>query len=282
MQATVFDFTFQMRDRPREMYIKPRYNVIMSTGFRIVKISKPPKSFKLTVGISDGVDERSLDEVYGDAPFRKYNRAIYGYLGIVRLGEGDTASYKPKFLVGPSRYPKLMVGRIYDHRGFLRTFDASILKSLQAKKIIKFDKKPFNVVLDYSSDVSTIPIEIDGRLGIISSYNPSSFVAGGRLTNISESKFYGIIENKNPKVLRYSEKIPLFKGVSFTGNLSFVMAKRSFERLRMKIPIRFTFESNSVAIIPSFTMKYVILSINKNIIDVPAERSVPSRMNIST
>ena len=282
MQTTVFDFTFKLRDRPREIYIRPAYNVIMSAGFRIVRMGQVPKSFKLTVGISDGVDERSLDEVYGDAPFRKYNRAIHGYLGIVRLGEKGSTTYQPKFLLGPSRYPKVMVGRIYDHRGFLKTFDASILKGLQAKRIIDFSLKPLRGGVNRTLSARIKTIYADTRLGIISTALTASVSTGGRMNRVGQSKFYGIIENKNPKILRYSERVPLFKSLRIVANFSFITSTRNFEKLQMAIPIHLTFENNTVDIIPSFTMKYVILSINKNIIDVPAERSVPSRMNVNT
>ena len=281
MQATVFDFTFKLRDRPREIYILPFYNVIMSMNFRVVQMGRIPKSFKLTVGVSDGVDTRSLDEVYGDAPFRKYNRAIYGYLGIVRLGEGSANTYQPKFLIGPSHYPKVMVGRLYDHRGFLKTFDTYILTPYQAKGIVTFPTKPFTVALKPYFPAKTKTIGIHHSRGIISDSTPTSVVTGGRLARIGESKFYGIIENKNPKVFSYSERVPLFKGVSMVGHFSYIMSIRSFEKLQMETLIHLTFASSVVDIIPSLSLKYVILSVNKNILNVPAEKSAPSRMNVS-
>lgn len=279
MQATVFDFTFKLRDRAREFYIKKAVVPIVSQGFRVIAIKREPKSFRVrSAVVSEGVTQDEYDN-FINANGSPYTGGIgvWGSIFALSLDEGFIPS--KKILIRRSYYDDILVGRMVSNKGFLRT-DRIFLVRRSYLPIHVLGPTTKNLGSKDVPNSVALYYDVPPKYSYLNSLRAFGIKSEGKVIHLSISMSRRCLGGDYVPKERIVEKMS-FKGLkSDSIEMTVFRTSRSFNGIKKYNYVRFVTEVFGFSIDGS-RYKYAILSLNKNLLHNLSTKSKKQRILVN-
>jgi hypothetical protein len=276
MQATIFDFTFRLRDRAREIYIAKSTQIVMLQDFRLILVSNHPKSFSVRAAIvEEGVSQEQVTDFF----LRKgspYVRGIGLNDSLFGLSQEDGFNYQPRILIRRTTYYGVIIGRLISNRGFLCTDKLYIIRRsvlatcLTPKSVITFNRHRNNVPFFFG-----VPHHVSKISSLERSGTPP-MSAKGRLMLIKKTIFHRLVGTRTREVVKCLERIDIEAFRSISLSLHTEYPQSDFTRFKSPYFVILSV-TDGRRIINGVRHKYAIIYLEKNVKDFGAIRSNPSR-----
>ena len=265
MQATVFDFTFRLRQRDKEIYLSRTETVYISVDYRLINIADRSRNFRIRSGVS-GEESTQLDfNDFLETNGSPYSESVGVFGDMFGLSSDSNFNYSPEILIRRSNYPKILISRINSKKGFLTTDLLFLVRPSVFGSIINPENSIY--LSKWMSKSSTTSIEarvLEGEASL-NTEDTAEFSSYGRLIILGESRGRRLIGGSRVKAKKYHERTNLKSLKSSTFNFSVTIPRDSFSGVTMKISIAFRVRDSALEIEPS-RYKYAILSLNTDII----------------
>ena len=278
MQATIFDFTFRLREREKEIYISRSTSIVMSQGFRMILVGNHPRNFSMRSAVGDtGATQEMANEVFA-LKGTPYNRAIFFGDGVFALSADEGYNYTPRILLRKSLYYGVIVGRMLSKKGFITTDRRFLVR----RSVLPKSLDPYLItrrVRHKNSPTAEVIVVDQHKTAIWKNNDILRIEADGELLSTIPSIYPRMIEGRTRKVQFFKEKIS-FKSYRF-GNVSFLFtpSERDFSGIRFIHSFALSI-TETLSDFNGLKKKYVIISLEKNIIKAKGLRSKPSRFLI--
>jgi hypothetical protein len=277
MQATIFDFTFQLRHREQEIYISRSTHIIMSQDFRIFLIINHPKSFAIRASIvEEGVSQEQVNDFFlrNGSPYTRgigLNGSMFG------LTQEEGFNYQPRILMRRTTYFGVIIGRLISNRGFICTDRQYLLRKSVLYRFLNLYQDSYQskyvseTYFDFNIDVG------ESKSASLSKFKSLEVLARGRLTYIKKTVYYRIIGERAKLMFKFSERtsIKSFRSIPLDFQLEYPQS--NFGRLRTDYFLSLSI-TDGRRIISGVRHKYAIIYLEKNIRTFKAVRSSPSRI----
>jgi hypothetical protein len=278
MQTTIFDFTFKLRDRAREIYIARTSQIIMRQDFRLILVGNHPKSFSIRAAIvEEGVSQEQVTDFF----LRKGSPYVGGIGGpndsLFGLSQEDGFNYQPLILIRRTTYPGVIIGRLISKRGFISTDKLYILRN----SVLKRGMAPKSIIT-YNKHKNYVPFifEISRHASKMSSLerdnNMPSMSVKGRLERIKKTVFHRLIGTRTKEIVYFVERVDIDSFRSSPLLLHAEYPQSEFNRFKSESFIELAI-IDGLRIIHGVRHKYAIISLEKNVQNFKALRSRPSR-----
>ena len=278
MQATVFDFTFRLREREREAYLVRGTQIVMTQDFRMIKAGRHPKNFSMRSALGSPGSTQEIANTSFEEQGSPYIEAMSLGDGLFSLSEKEGFSYAPKVLLRKSFYHGVIIGRINSKIGFL-TVDRQVLLRSSIFRRVLIPVVSIKKADIFKQNLFGIESETNIRRGRLSPFTPLRIEGRGQIVGLSTSVFNRLIENRNAPIVRYSEKISFPNGKFGNFSLNITVPQSDFNGIKISPFLHFT-KSSSVVHFNGVRYKYAIISLEKSILNLKAIRSSPSRFII--
>jgi len=278
MQAIVFDFTFRLRERNKEIYISRSTAVIVSQGFKMILVGSHPKNFSMRSAVGDTGTTQKIATDFFEEHGSPYNRALFFGDGIFTLSREDGYSYTPTVLLRKSLYHETIIGRLMSARGFL-TVDRLILVR---RSVLSLSINPTHEVRKIRHENKIVVTMVGNDPHKKSSWKSSDTLmmkANGRLLSLKKSIYPRMIGGKTTDVLFFSEKMSFSEYRFGTILFKFTPSRMNLNGIKFTKSIALSVAS-SRANFNGLRKKYVIISLEKKLISLKALKSRPSRLTI--
>jgi hypothetical protein len=222
MQATVFDFSINLKNVDIQFYISDSNFLNIRNDGRVVEIRDIYKDYALTSSIrinnDDVEDYQDIDDYCSSCRDRVYINGVYGYMNIFALDISQGFNYIPEYLLRDSNYIDVLSGRMFYNGAFLQNQTMYIIRGSKYYRMIKMPRSMVTASLSPFNDDVHILTETD-NIKISITEQPGFSISLDSAKNISApSRAYKIIENTIKREYRlYFEKTSL-SGVLSIGN----------------------------------------------------------------
>jgi len=206
MQATVFDFRFELQDRRIMFYFANTTQMFAPFPYTVKRFQPRFRDFKFisyTINEKDGESiPDSGEEYYSGKPTYNENRLYpfgsWGFGRLFGLSRDSGASYSPKVLFRPTKYLDIMVVREDTNRGFWSIQTRGVVRSAKYFSLLGGINGyyPIGIMPSIYQPMGEEIVLTSIKARIIEDF-PIKYSASGSIGSVRNTYFYHIFRINN-------------------------------------------------------------------------------------